>query len=68
MGGKNNIVLHNSCKDSLLPAPIILDLVLHCSWLGSELGISSKPKARYTSGECIGQTEDHAGKTFCWPV
>ncbi|KAL4367571.1 hypothetical protein GQ457_05G014980 [Hibiscus cannabinus] len=28
MGGKNTIVLHNTCEDSLLVAPIILDLVL----------------------------------------
>ncbi|RLN19642.1 inositol-3-phosphate synthase-like [Panicum miliaceum] len=28
MGGKNTIVLHNTCEDSLLAAPIIFDLVL----------------------------------------
>nr|AHA84260.1 myo-inositol-1-phosphate synthase [Phaseolus vulgaris] len=28
MGGKNTIVLHNTCEDSFLAAPIILDLVL----------------------------------------
>jgi myo-inositol-1-phosphate synthase len=28
MGSKNTIVLHNTCEDSLLTAPIILDLVL----------------------------------------
>nr|ACN26233.1 unknown [Zea mays] len=28
MGGKNTIALHNTCEDSLLAAPIILDLVL----------------------------------------
>uniref|UniRef100_A0A3Q7G3T0 inositol-3-phosphate synthase n=1 Tax=Solanum lycopersicum TaxID=4081 RepID=A0A3Q7G3T0_SOLLC len=28
MGGRNTIVLHNTCEDSLLAAPIILDLVL----------------------------------------
>ncbi|AQK39635.1 Inositol-3-phosphate synthase isozyme 1 [Zea mays] len=28
MGGKNTIVLHNTCEDSLLAAPIILDLLL----------------------------------------
>lgn len=28
MGGNNTIVLHNTCEDSLLAAPIILDLVL----------------------------------------
>lgn len=28
LGGRNTIVLHNTCEDSLLAAPIILDLVL----------------------------------------
>mmetsp|Transcript_11362 Transcript_11362/g.16784 ORF Transcript_11362/g.16784 Transcript_11362/m.16784 type:complete len:519 (-) Transcript_11362:1351-2907(-) len=28
MGGKNTIALHNTCEDSLLAAPIILDLVI----------------------------------------
>ncbi|GLJ06772.1 hypothetical protein SUGI_0047730 [Cryptomeria japonica] len=28
MGGKSTIVLHNTCEDSLLAAPLILDLVL----------------------------------------
>lgn len=30
MGGKNTIVLHNTCEDSLLASPIILDLVILC--------------------------------------
>ena len=28
MGGLNTIVLHNTCEDSLLASPIILDLVI----------------------------------------
>lgn len=28
MGGRNTIVVHNTCEDSLLAAPIILDLVI----------------------------------------
>ncbi|XP_022110438.1 inositol-3-phosphate synthase 1-A-like isoform X2 [Acanthaster planci] len=28
MGGKNTIVLHNTCEDSLLASPIILDLII----------------------------------------
>jgi hypothetical protein len=27
-GGKNTLVIHNTCEDSLLAAPLILDLVL----------------------------------------
>lgn len=30
LGGKSTIVLHNTCEDSLLAAPIILDLALIC--------------------------------------
>ena len=28
MGGRNTIAMHNTCEDSLLAAPIILDLVI----------------------------------------
>jgi len=28
MGGRNTIVIHNTCEDSLLAAPIILDLLI----------------------------------------
>ena len=28
MGGRNTLVLHNTCEDSLLAAPLILDLVI----------------------------------------
>lgn len=28
MGGTNTIVMHNTCEDSLLAAPIIMDLVI----------------------------------------
>merc|ERR1712146_176179 len=28
MGGLNTIVMHNTCEDSLLAAPLILDLVI----------------------------------------
>lgn len=30
LGGKSTIVLHNTCEDSLLAAPIILDLAILC--------------------------------------
>ncbi|XP_002739775.1 inositol-3-phosphate synthase 1-A-like [Saccoglossus kowalevskii] len=30
MGGHNTIVMHNTCEDSLLASPIILDLVILC--------------------------------------
>ena len=28
MGGTNTVVMHNTCEDSLLAAPIILDLII----------------------------------------
>jgi myo-inositol-1-phosphate synthase len=28
MGGRNTIVMHNTCEDSLLAAPLILDLII----------------------------------------
>ena len=28
MGGRNTIVMHNTCEDSLLAAPLIIDLVI----------------------------------------
>lgn len=30
MGGHNTIVMHNTCEDSLLAAPLILDLIVLC--------------------------------------
>ncbi len=30
MGGRNTIVMHNTCEDSLLASPLILDLVILC--------------------------------------
>lgn len=30
MGGRNTIAMHNTCEDSLLASPIILDLVILC--------------------------------------
>lgn len=30
LGGKNTIVLHNTCEDSLLASPLILDLAILC--------------------------------------
>mmetsp|Transcript_17172 Transcript_17172/g.37385 ORF Transcript_17172/g.37385 Transcript_17172/m.37385 type:complete len:127 (+) Transcript_17172:1-381(+) len=30
MGGSNTMVIHNTCEDSLLASPLIIDLVLLC--------------------------------------
>ena len=30
LGGKNTLVIHNTCEDSLLASPIILDLAIIC--------------------------------------
>lgn len=34
MGGTNTIVMHNTCEDSLLAAPLILDLAILCELMG----------------------------------
>jgi len=34
MGGTNTIVMHNTCEDSLLASPLILDLVILCELMG----------------------------------
>ncbi|CAH9090067.1 unnamed protein product [Cuscuta europaea] len=48
MGGKNTIVLHNVCEDSLLAAPIILDLVLLAE-LCSRIQLKSQYEAKFHS-------------------
>jgi len=34
MGGTNTIVMHNTCEDSLLATPLILDLTILCELMG----------------------------------
>ncbi|CAK8543036.1 unnamed protein product [Lathyrus sativus] len=46
MGGKNTIVLHNTCEDSLLNAPIILDLVLLAE-LSTRIQFKSKTESKF---------------------
>lgn len=45
MGGHNTIVMHNTCEDSLLAAPIILDLVILAGAVrsGGVRGVSVSP-------------------------
>ncbi|CAN6865928.1 unnamed protein product [Brassica oleracea var. botrytis] len=50
MGGKNTIVMHNTCEDSALAAPIILDLVLL-----AELTTRIQFKAEYEVCYCLGK-------------
>lgn len=49
MGGRSTIALHNTCEDSLLAAPIILDLVILAELLtriqASHLQRSSWPES-----------------------
>ncbi|KAJ6801679.1 inositol-3-phosphate synthase [Iris pallida] len=45
MGGKSTIVLHNTCEDSLLAAPIILDLVLLAE-LSTRIQLKAEGEAR----------------------
>ncbi|CAJ2627687.1 unnamed protein product [Trifolium pratense] len=45
MGGKNTTVMHNACEDSLLAAPIILDLV-HLAELSTRIQFKSEQEVR----------------------
>ncbi|CAN6478224.1 unnamed protein product [Victoria cruziana] len=48
MGGKSTIVLHNTCEDSLLAAPIILDLVLLAE-LSSRIQLKAEGEEKFHS-------------------
>ncbi|XP_068643969.1 inositol-3-phosphate synthase 1-like [Aristolochia californica] len=48
MGGKSTIVLHNTCEDSLLAAPIILDLVLLAE-LSTRIQLKADGEAKFHS-------------------
>ncbi|KAK7857247.1 inositol-3-phosphate synthase [Quercus suber] len=48
MGGTNTIVLHNTCEDSLLAAPIILDLVLLAE-LSSRIQLKAEGEGKFHS-------------------
>ncbi|GER47603.1 inositol-3-phosphate synthase [Striga asiatica] len=48
MGGKSTIVLHNTCEDSLLAAPIILDLVL-LTELSTRIKLKAEGESKFHS-------------------
>ncbi|KAF8411503.1 hypothetical protein HHK36_004055 [Tetracentron sinense] len=48
MGGKSTIVMHNTCEDSLLAAPIILDLVLLAE-LSTRIHLKAHGEAKFHS-------------------
>uniref|UniRef100_A0A1D1XRA0 Inositol-3-phosphate synthase n=1 Tax=Anthurium amnicola TaxID=1678845 RepID=A0A1D1XRA0_9ARAE len=48
MGGKSTIVLHNTCEDSLLAAPIILDLVLLAE-LSTRIQLKAEGESKFHS-------------------
>ncbi|KAL9229723.1 hypothetical protein vseg_005159 [Gypsophila vaccaria] len=48
MGGKNTIVMHNTCEDSLLAAPIILDLVLLAE-LSTRIQLKAENESKFHS-------------------
>ncbi|GLJ06766.1 hypothetical protein SUGI_0047670 [Cryptomeria japonica] len=48
MGGKSTIVLHNTCEDSLLAAPLILDLVLLAE-LSTRIHLKKESEAKFHS-------------------
>ena len=48
MGGKNTIVMHNTCEDSLLATPLILDLAILAE-LASRITYKKKGDAEWHS-------------------
>lgn len=54
MGGKNTLVIHNTCEDSLLATPLILDLVI-LGELCSRIKIRdhAKPESKYESCKSV---------------
>jgi myo-inositol-1-phosphate synthase len=52
MGGKNTIVMHNTCEDSLLAAPIILDLVLLAE-LSTRIQFKSEQEDKFHSFHAV---------------
>lgn len=54
MGGHNTLVIHNTCEDSLLATPLILDLVI-LGELSSRISIKDHalPNAKYTSCKSV---------------
>ena len=47
MGGKNTIVMHNTCEDSLLAAPLIIDMILIAE-ISTRISLKRNDKEDYT--------------------
>lgn len=61
MGGRNTIVMHNTCEDSLLAAPLILDLVLLAE-LCTRIQFKEDGQVRAWSGSSSSSSPPHLGK------
>lgn len=61
LGGKQTIVMHNTCEDSLLAAPIVLDLVLLAE-------LFTRVTMRKVGGGREGGEEEEAGMRALHPV
>lgn len=57
MGGTNTVVLHNTCEDSLLAAPIILDLIILAE-LAERILVKSGTYVIYYVGDYL-KLKDH---------
>nr|CCC93837.1 putative myo-inositol-1-phosphate synthase [Trypanosoma congolense IL3000] len=57
MGGEQTVVMHNTCQDSLLAAPLIIDLVVLTELMGRVTVTSS------AGGEHNGMSEKHSSYT-----
>lgn len=52
MGGHNTISLHNTCEDSLLASPIILDLVILAE-MCQRISFKTPSEKEYQSFHCV---------------
>lgn len=59
MGGKSTIAIHNTCEDSLLAAPIILDLVILAELL-SRIQFQQEGAPADSAGACLFPASLHA--------
>ncbi|KAL1831031.1 hypothetical protein ACET3Z_000682 [Daucus carota] len=66
MGGTNTIVMHNMCEDSLLAAPIILDLVLLAE-LSTRIQLKVEGERKYHSSHPVATILSYLTKAHLVP-
>ena len=59
MGGKNTIVIHNTCEDSLLATPLIYDLIILAELCERITVKATQNQSSSDSASCDGDPEEH---------